>query len=235
MADPVVRLEGIVAGYGATHVLKDINLSIARGERLAVLGRNGVGKTTLLATIMGLTTLHTGRVFHEGDLICGYPTHIRARRGLGLVPQTRDIFRSLTVEENLIAGLRNGARLDEAYTLFPRLRERRANRGNHLSGGEQQMLSIARALMGKPKVLLLDEPLEGLAPVICDMLMDAFHKLAASGDQTLVLVEQQTVRALAFAERVIVLDQGALVYDGRPDDIAVDPSLLSRYIGVDLG
>lgn len=230
----VLTLDGVTAGYGETTVLQDISLSIPKGERLAIVGRNGVGKTTLLKTVMGLTWLHAGSVHHAGTDISALPPHTRAATGLGLVPQTRDVFPSLTVEENLIAGLRGDARIEEAYTLFPRLAERRLNGGAQLSGGEQQMLSIARTLMGQPSVLLLDEPLEGLAPVICDMLMEAFDQLARDGSHTLVLVEQHTELALEFAERVVVLDGGQVVLDETAETLCASPDLLEKHVGVGL-
>jgi 4-methoxybenzoate monooxygenase (O-demethylating) len=233
-AAPILELRDIEAGYGATHVLRGINLTLRKGERLAIIGRNGVGKTTTLATIMGLTRLHGGTIRLKGEDITQLPAHKRSRMGLGLVPQTRDIFPSLTVEENLVAGLRGTATLEEAYALFPRLKERRRNGGTQLSGGEMQMLSIARTLLGRPEVLLLDEPLEGLAPVICDMLMGVFERLAAQGDTTLVLVEQHTALALDFAERVIILDGGRIVHEGSAAHLKATPGLLDRHAGVAL-
>jgi branched-chain amino acid transport system ATP-binding protein len=170
MVDPVLELDAVTAGYGPTHVLRGVDLCVRPGERLAVIGRNGAGKTTLLKTIMGLTRMHAGSVRMKGQGIDRLAPFRRNAKGLGLVPQTRDIFPSLTVEENLIAALRGDATLEEAYALFPRLKERRRNGGTQLSGGEQQMLAIARTLMTQPEVILLDEPLEGLAPVICEQL-----------------------------------------------------------------
>jgi branched-chain amino acid transport system ATP-binding protein len=234
MADELLSLKEVRAGYGRTQILNGVSLAVRKGERLAVIGRNGVGKTTLLATIMGLTRLHGGEISHAGERIDALPTHKRAERGLGLVPQTRDIFKSLTVEENIVAGLRGEATLEQAYALFPRLNERRRNGGGQLSGGEQQMLAIARALAGRPTLLLLDEPLEGLAPVICEMLMDVFQRLAAEGRTTVVLVEQHVEMAVDFADRVIILDSGQIVYEGGPEDIRKDGSILHRFVGVAL-
>ena len=234
MAETVLELDGVVAGYGDTTVLQGISFGVPRGQRVAIIGRNGVGKTTLLATIMGLTRLHRGKVRYRGRDLRNLAPYRRAALGLGLVPQTRDIFPSLTVEENLIAGLRGDASLDEAYALFPRLKERRRNGGGQLSGGEQQMLSIARTLMGQPELILLDEPLEGLAPVICDMLMETFDRLAADGRHTLVLVEQHTDLALAFAEHVVILDAGAVVFNGSALTLRRDPGILERHVGVGL-
>jgi branched-chain amino acid transport system ATP-binding protein len=234
MTEPVLQLRNVVAGYGETHVLQGLSFDLNRGERLAIIGRNGVGKTTTLSTIMGLTRLHGGSLRFKGQPIDTIAPHQRARRGLGLVPQTRDIFPSLSVEENLIAGIRGNASIEDAFELFPRLRERRRNGGTQLSGGEQQMLSIARTLMGKPDVLLLDEPLEGLAPVIRDMLMDVFEKLASQRGQTIILVEQHTALALDFAERVLVLDQGAIVLEGRASELKERPDLLDRHVALAL-
>lgn len=230
--DLVLELDTVCAGYGETQVLENITLRIRRGERVAVIGRNGVGKTTLLATMMGLTRLHSGTLRLNGREITGLPTYLRSQAGLGLVPQTRDIFPSLTVEENLRAAMRGGTGLDDAYDLFPRLKERRANGGADLSGGEQQMLSIARALMARPEILLLDEPLEGLAPVICEMLMKVFDSIARDGRRTVVLVEQHIGMALAFAERAVVIDSGRVVFDGPAARLREDPTILDRHIGL---
>ena len=234
MTDPVLELVNVTAGYGETHVLDNVSLSLAKGERLALIGRNGVGKTTTLATAMGLTTLHSGMVRLQGEDVSRLKPFQRARKGLGLVPQTRDIFPSLSVEENLISGAQGGtADLDRAYTLFPRLAERKRNGGGQLSGGEQQMLAIARTLMSNPDVILLDEPLEGLAPVICEMLMEVFERLAADG-QTLVLVEQHADLAIGFADRVVILDTGRVIWTGTSDDIRSKPELIERHVGVAL-
>jgi len=168
MTAALLELQRVVAGYGPTTVLNGLSFVVAPGERLAIIGRNGVGKTTALRAVMGLVQLGAGRIVFDGEDLAGLATHQRAQRGLGLVPQTRDVFPSLSVEENLLAGLKHRPRsaLDEAYALFPRLAQRRRNGGLQLSGGEQQMLSVARALLGRPRLLLLDEPLEGLAPLI---------------------------------------------------------------------
>lgn len=234
MSDPALELIGVTAGYGATHVLNDVSLSLDKGERLALIGRNGVGKTTTLATAMGLTTLHGGSVRLNGEDVTKLKPFQRARKGLGLVPQTRDIFPSLSVEENLIAGAQGAeADLARAYALFPRLAERKTNGGGQLSGGEQQMLAIARTLMSNPEVILLDESLEGLAPVICEMLMEVFERLAADG-QTLVLVEQHAELAIDFADRVIILDTGRVVWAGTSEEISAQPELLERHVGMAL-
>lgn len=232
--DVVLELKNVSAGYGDTHVLNNISMSVARGERLAIIGRNGVGKTTTLATIMGLTKLHSGQIYINGANVQGMPTHKRSHLGLGFAPQTRDIFPSLTVEENLISGLRNDGDIEEAYDLFPRLKERRNNGGGQLSGGEQQMLSIARTLMGKPDILMLDEPLEGLAPTICDMLMEVFERLASEANHTIILVEQHTELALAFAKRVIILDNGQVVFQGSAKEVRTNASILEKYVGLEM-
>ena len=234
MTEPVLDMTGIDAGYGDTTVLHNINISLDAGEKLAIIGRNGVGKTTLMKTIMGLTDLHAGRIRHAGKDVTAMPPHARSAGGLGLVPQTRDVFPSLTVEENLIAGLCGDASVDEAYALFPRLKERRGNGGGQLSGGEQQMLSIARTLMGQPSVLMLDEPLEGLAPVICDLLMETFEALSQDGRHTVLLVEQHAELAVGFAERVVILDAGEIAVDKSATEVRASPELLDRYVGVGL-
>jgi len=230
----VLELNDVTAGYGQTQVLNHVSLSVAKGERLAIIGRNGVGKSTLLNTCMGLTDLHGGSITLNGQEIGALASHKRVAQGLGLVPQTRDIFASLTVEENLLTGQRGEGSLEEAYALFPHLKKRRKNGGSQLSGGEQQMLSIARTLMGKPSVLLMDEPLEGLAPVICDMLMLVFEQLAKDGRHTVVLVEQHTELALEFADRVIILDSGAIVHEGSAAELRSNPEVLDRHVGVGL-
>ena len=232
MHNPLITLQDITAGYGATHILQGLSLSIAQGERVAVLGRNGVGKTTLLSTIMGLTQVHCGTLTLAGRDLAGLSIYQRARIGLGLVAQTRDIFPSLSVEENLLAGQRRGVSLAQAYVLFPRLQERRRNQGGQLSGGEQQMLAIARTLMAAPDILLLDEPLEGLAPVLCAQLMAVLAELAQDGTRTILLVEQNTGPALRFASRVVILDQGRIVYDGAAAALRASPDILHRHLGV---
>ncbi len=232
MANPLIALQDITAGYGATHILQGLSLSISQGERVAVLGRNGVGKTTLLSTLMGLTQVHCGTLTLAGRDLSGLSTYQRARMGLGLVAQTRDIFPSLSVEENLLGGQRRGVSLAQAYALFPRLQERRRNRGGQLSGGEQQMLAIARTLMAAPDILLLDEPLEGLAPVLCAQVMAVLAELAQDGTRTILLVEQNTGPALRFASRVVILDQGRIVYDGAASALRARPDILHRHLGV---
>jgi len=234
MPAAALEIRGLCAGYGQTRIIEDVSFDVQPGDRLAVLGRNGMGKTTLLATLMGLTTRHGGEIRLGGDNIAGRRTSMRAELGVGYVPQTRDIFASLTVEENLRAGLKGRplTALDEAYAMFPRLRERRGNFGKQLSGGEQQMLSMARTLLGKPSILLLDEPLEGLAPVICDELMAMLVKLAATGEMTIILVEQQIERALDFANSVMVMERGRTSWTGTPETLKSDHGLIDRLVGV---
>jgi branched-chain amino acid transport system ATP-binding protein len=236
MPMPAAALEitNLSAGYGPTRIIEGISFAVKAGDRLAVLGRNGMGKTTLLASLMGLTTRHGGEIRLGEQDLTAKRTSARADLGIGYVPQTRDIFASLTVEENLRTGLkgRPASALDEAYAMFPRLRERRGNYGKQLSGGEQQMLSMARTLLGKPSILLLDEPLEGLAPVICDELMALLVKLAATGEVTIILVEQQIERALAFADSVMVLERGRTSWTGTPDVLTADRALVDRLVGV---
>lgn len=233
---PAARLEvqHLSAGYGPTQIVSGMSFDVPAGGRLAILGRNGVGKTTLLATLMGLTTKHHGHILTDGKDISGLRTSARALCGMGYVPQTRDIFRSLTVEENLSTGLKARERraLAEVYEMFPRLAERRRHFGLQLSGGEQQMLAMARTLLGKPSILLLDEPLEGLAPVICDQLMETISMLATSGNMTIVLVEQQIERALNFADRVIVVERGRSVWEGGAAELKSDRPLVNRLLGV---
>lgn len=228
-----IAWKNLSAGYGETVVLEDINLSLKAGESLSIIGRNGVGKTTLLATTMGQTTLRAGEILLDGQNIAGLPIYQRALRGLGFVPQEREIFPSLSVRENLEIAARGGY-WDEKriFALFPRLQERLSNMGNQLSGGEQQMLSIARALMTNPSVLLMDEPTEGLAPVLVETLAEAFGKLRDEGALTIVLVEQNSRVALAFSPRTVVMDRGRVVYDGPSQTLQDDPERLTKLIGV---
>ena len=234
MPAATLEIDSLCAGYGPTRIIEDVSFSVAAGDRLAVLGRNGMGKTTLLATLMGLTTRHGGGIRIGGHDAAALRTSARVGLGIGYVPQTRDIFPSLTVEENLRTGLkgRPSSALDEAYAMFPRLRERRGNYGMQLSGGEQQMLSMARTLLGKPQLLLLDEPLEGLAPVICDELMALLGQLAASKEVTIILVEQQIERALDFADHVMVMERGRTSWTGKPQQLTADRELVDRLVGV---
>ena len=230
----LLHIDNVTAGYGAIQVLHGVNLSLASGGRLALIGRNGVGKTTLLKAVMGLADVKAGQVRLDGQDITKWSARERAHAGIGYVPQTRDIFPSLTVEENLLAGLKGRPRsaLDEAYALFPRLAQRRQNGGQQLSGGEQQMLSVARTLLGKPRLLLLDEPLEGLAPIICIELMRAFEHLAQDTGVAVLLVEQKVDDALRFAPQAVVLERGEVVLTSESTALSQRKDLLERYVGV---
>ena len=226
-------LDGVEAGYGETVVLEGISLALPPGGTLAVLGRNGVGKTTLLATIMGHTVLRAGYIRFVGRDVSTLPPYQRARLGIGLVPQEREIFPSLTVEENLRVAEQPGPwSLARIYDLFPSLASRRNNRGNHLSGGEQQMLAIGRALIGNPSLLLMDEPLEGLAPVIVDTLLGALGRVRREDHLALLLVEQHARLALEFAENAIILDRGAIVFAGPSRNLLAAPDRLEQLMGV---
>jgi branched-chain amino acid transport system ATP-binding protein len=229
-----LALHGVSAGYGETVVLERISLALQEGDALSVLGRNGVGKTTLLASLVGHTTLHAGRIVFRDRSIERMRPFQRARLGIGYVPQEREIFPSLTVEENLSVAARPGTRWprERVYELFPALAARRRNMGNQLSGGEQQMLAIGRALMGSPSLLLLDEPLEGLAPVIVDALLAALHRLRANDSPAMVLVEQHARLALEFSARAVILDRGRIVYDGDSRALLDDAPRLAHLIGV---
>ncbi|AKM30776.1 ABC transporter ATP-binding protein [Pandoraea faecigallinarum] len=242
MTDILLEAGGLSAGYGETVVLEDLSLHVAAGEAVAILGRNGVGKSTLLLSLLGLTTRHGGVLRYRGDDITSWPAFRRARAGLALVPQEREIFKSLSVEENLqVSAMNEGAdaaagntwTLARVYDLFPRLKERRRNLGNQLSGGEQQMLAIGRALIGNPRVVLFDEPFEGLAPVIVDQLVDAFWKLRADGGMGVVLVEQHAELGLELTDRALVLDRGRQVWAGRSADLAASPELLGTLVGLE--
>jgi branched-chain amino acid transport system ATP-binding protein len=226
-------LEGVSAGYGDTVVLDRISLRLTPGQTLAVLGRNGVGKTTLLATIMGHTRLHGGGIRFAGQEIGALPPYRRTRLGIGFVPQEREIFPSLTVEENLTVAQRPGQwTLARVYDFFPSLAERRRNHGNQLSGGEQQMLAIGRALMGNPMLLLMDEPLEGLAPVIVDGLLAGLERLKREDNLALLLVEQHAQLALELAQDAIVLDRGVIVFTGASRELRDAPEALNALMGV---
>ncbi len=235
MPESLLELEHVRAGYGESVVLEDISLDVPEGQSLAVLGRNGVGKSTLMLTIMGFTRLARGRIGWRGEDITRLAPHRRARRGLGWVAQERDIFPSLSVEENLTVNAKRGRwNLEAAYGLFPRLAARRAAMGNHLSGGEQQMLAIARALMTNPRLLLLDEPLEGLAPILVEELAAAIRRMKAEEGMTFVLVEQHAALALALTERAVVLERGTIVHRASSAELLRDAALLERTIGLKL-
>ena len=226
-------LDRVSAGYGETVVIEDISLSLPPGGTLAMLGRNGVGKTTLMATIMGHTRLHGGAIRFAGREIAALPPYRRAQLGIGYVPQEREIFPSLTVEENLtVAGRPGQWTLARIYDFFPSLAERRGNHGNQLSGGEQQMLAIGRALMGNPTLLLMDEPLEGLAPVIVDALLAGLDRLKREDDLALLLVEQHARLALELAPEAIILDRGLIVFAGPSRELLDDPQRLTSLMGV---
>jgi branched-chain amino acid transport system ATP-binding protein len=228
----LLRLDRVTAGVGKTVIVEDISFALEPGGILAVLGRNGVGKTTLMKTIAGHTRLHAGKIELESREIGSLASYHRARSGIGYVPQTRDIFRSLTVEENLLIASQPGPwTVESVYELFPNLASRRRNGGHEISGGEQQMLSIGRALMGNPRLLLLDEPLEGLAPVIVERLFAVFELLRDTGNFGIILVEQYVNLALSFAPRTVVLDRGRIIYDGRSADLAADPERMAAYFG----
>jgi branched-chain amino acid transport system ATP-binding protein len=235
MADAadLLRLEEVTAGYGDAVVLEQVSLSVARGGSLAVLGRNGAGKTTLLSTIMGLARLRGGRVrFRDADL-AGVPTHRRARAGIGWVPQERWVFPSLTVGEHLTAMARPGHwTAARVFDLFPRLAERARNRGNELSGGEQQMLAIGRALTLNPSVLLLDEPMEGLAPILVQELGAAIRRMVEGGGVALVLVEQHVRLALGLTAEAVVLDRGRVVHASSSAALLADDAALGRLVAI---
>jgi branched-chain amino acid transport system ATP-binding protein len=230
MAEPLLALKDVRAGYGEAVVLDGISLELAENASLAVLGRNGVGKSTLLLTLMGFTRVHKGRVFWRGRDVTTMPPHRRASLGIGWVAQEREIFPSLTVEENLTVAARPGRwALGEVYALFPRLAERREHMGNQLSGGEQQMLAIARALMTNPALLALDEPLEGLAPIIIEELAASLKQLEGVA---MILVEQHTELALSLTEHAIVVERGRIVHRARSRDLPSDAATLERLVGL---
>ena len=228
-----LEMRHVSAGYGETVVLEDLTLALVTGESISVIGRNGVGKTTLLATLMGHTTLHAGEMWLGGASLNRLPVFRRALAGIGFVPQEREIFPSLTVRENLEVAARRGHWTQaRVFELFPNLHARLSNRGYQLSGGEQQMLSIARALLTNPSVLLMDEPTEGLAPEIVQALTAVLLRLRAEGSLSIVLVEQNSRVALAFSARTVVMDKGRIVYDGGSAALSADPERLAQLIGV---
>jgi branched-chain amino acid transport system ATP-binding protein len=233
MAEPLLALKNVRAGYGDAVVLDDISLEIAQNGSLALLGRNGVGKSTLLLTIMGFTRVGRGTIEWQGKDITALAPHLRARAGLGWVAQEREIFANLSVEENLTVAARPGRwDLPAIFELFPRIAERRGNKGNQLSGGEQQMLAIARALMTNPALLLLDEPLEGLAPIIVEELTAAIARMMKEQGTALILVEQHAEIALSLTEHAVVFERGAIVHRARSRDLLADHATLDRFIGL---
>jgi branched-chain amino acid transport system ATP-binding protein len=230
----LLEVNGLNSYYGDSHILFDVALRVERNEVVALMGRNGAGKSTTLKSLMGVVTPRAGSILLDGVDIAARASHKIAQAGMQLVHEERRIFGSLSVEENIvIAGLTAPKRwpLDRIYELFPRLRERRGNRGNELSGGEQQMLAIARALVRDPKIILLDEPFEGLAPVIVRDLMKACRDLADAG-QTIVLVEQNLAATLSLAQRIYIINNGHVVHEGPSQELKAQPELLQRYLGV---
>ncbi|MCT8973594.1 ABC transporter ATP-binding protein [Microbaculum marinisediminis] len=235
MAEPLLALSDVRAGYGESIVLDGVSFEVPETGSLAVLGRNGVGKSTLLLTIMGYTTVERGAIRWRGLDVTRRAPFRRARAGIGWVPQERDIFATLSVEENLTVAARPGHwDLAAVYGLFPRLAERRQNMGNQLSGGEQQMLTIARTLMTNPAILLLDEPLEGLAPVVVEELSSAIERMSAAQKTALILVEQHAEIALSLTEQALVIERGAIAHRGPSRALLDDSAVLDRYIGLKL-
>ena len=229
----LLRVEGLRSGYGQAVVVQGVDFTLAEGESLALLGRNGTGKTTLLNTLVGVTRHHGGRIALRSRDITNLPPHARAAAGIGWVPQERNIFRSLTVAENLTAVARPGPWTPErVYAMFPRLEERKANMGNQLSGGEQQMLAVARALVLNPRLLLLDEPLEGLAPIIVHELLRSIARVVRDEGVSAIIVEQNPRLILPITSRAVVLDRGAIVHEGASDQLLADRERLDRWLAV---
>ncbi len=235
-AAPLLALEDVHAYYGEAHILQGVSLAVREGEVVTLIGRNGAGKTTTLRAIMGIVRPRRGRVLLGGQDVSGLPTHEIARRGIAWVPEERRVLPNLTVQENLRlgwlgAGADGARRVAEVFEYFPRLRERLTHRGRHLSGGEQQMLAIARALVARPSVMLVDEPTEGLAPLLVESLTRILAEINRRGT-TILLVEQALEVALALAHRVYVMDQGRIQFEGSPDDLRRDPAVQQRFLGV---
>src|SRR4051794_19972648 len=229
----LLELRGVSAGYGEAVVIAGIDLNVRPGESLAVLGRNGTGKTTLLNTVMGVTRHLGGTIRLDGRNLTGARPDIRAHAGIGWVPQERNIFKSLTVEENLTAVARPGPwNVARVYEMFPRLRERRSNLGNQLSGGEQQMLAIGRALVLNPKLMLLDEPTEGLAPIIIEELLTALKRIIRDEGLSAVVVEQHAQKILGVPDNAVILDRGTIVHAGSSRSLIEDPAALEQHLGV---
>jgi branched-chain amino acid transport system ATP-binding protein len=233
MADLLLALDKIVSGYGAAVVVRGVSLRLEQGRSLALLGRNGVGKTTLLNSIIGVTTYKSGAVQLAGRDITKLPPDVRAGLGIGWVPQERNIFKSLTVEENLTCVQRPGPwDVAAIYKLFPRIAERKRNLGNQLSGGEQQMLAMARALVLNPQLLLLDEPTEGLAPIIVDELMATITRLTRQEGLSAIIVEQHAQKLLKLTDDAVILERGEVVWSGASAGLATDNATLETYLGV---
>ena len=229
----LLRVEGLKSGYGEAVVVQGISLALDKGKSLALLGRNGTGKTTLLNTLGGATRRHAGRITLDGQDITNLPSYKRAAAGIGWVPQERNIFKSLTVGENLSAVARPGPwTVQRAYEMFPRLAERRDNLGSNLSGGEQQMLAVARALVLNPKLLLLDEPLEGLAPIIVEELLRSISRVVRDEGMSAIIVEQNPRMILPITQRAVVLDRGAVVHEGESAELLAQPHRLEQWLAV---
>jgi branched-chain amino acid transport system ATP-binding protein len=229
----LLRVEQLSAGYGQAVVLQDVSLALDEGATLALLGRNGTGKTTLINTLAGATRQHAGTITLAGVALHKLAPYQRAAAGIGWVPQERNIFKSLTVHENLTAVARPGKWTpDGVYAMFPRLAERKGNLGTQLSGGEQQMLAVARALVLNPRLLLLDEPLEGLAPIIVEELLRAIRRITREEGLSAIIVEQHPQAILAISDRAVVLDRGTVVHSGSAQDLRADHALLDRLLGV---
>ncbi|MGF6743615.1 ABC transporter ATP-binding protein [Paraburkholderia atlantica] len=229
----LLKLEGVVAGYGEARILTGIDLALDQGQALALLGRNGTGKTTLINSIVGHTRRFSGRIWLDGKDVTGFKPHQRALAGIGWVPQERNIFKSLTVEENLTAIAVPGPwDLARIYRMFPRLQERRANMGNQLSGGEQQMLAIGRALMLNPRVLLLDEPLEGLAPIIVQDLMRILSEIIRDEGLSVILVEQNARKALSITHNAVVLERGSVIHSSTAAELLAQDHKIDTLLAV---
>jgi len=233
MAEALLQVERLRSGYGEAVVVQDVSFALQAGQSMALLGRNGTGKTTLLDTLAGVTRRHAGRIVLGGRDISTMAPHRRAQAGIGWVPQERNIFKSLTVEENLTAVARSGAwTLGRVYAMFPRLQERRAHMGNQLSGGEQQMLAVARALVLNPSLLLLDEPLEGLAPILVEELLRSIDRVVSDEGLSAIIVEQNPHMILPITQHVVVIDHGSIVHAAPSEEVLADPGRLERWLSV---